>query len=50
MEKQIAGHFYFLIQQMSIKTPFPNKTHMITPFLNSIISSNHEKWDEFLAN
>ena len=35
---------------MSIKTPFPNKTQIIIPFLNSMISSNHEKWDEFLAN
>ena len=41
---------FCVMQQMSIKTPFPNKTQIITPFLNSIISSNHEKWDKFLAD
>ena len=44
MEKKKSAAFC-VIQQMSIK-PLNPSTQIINPFLNSIISANHEKGEE----
>ena len=46
--KEAIAAFKFEIHQMSFKPPFPFiATQIINPFLNSIISANHEKERNF---